>query len=265
MIYTVKLQVIFTLFLLLSLHISPISCSSPFHTKRRGILTPVKIALMTGVLGGFIACFGLGNPFAQHFDTVSDIPDAYFKSKTSITAVVEKITDGDTVRVRHVSGWGSRTYKGALKDNTIIVRLAAVDTPETAKRGNEGQQYAKEAKDFTERSVLGKEVKVKLLSKDQYNRVIGLVKYSDRSWTGLYNVEKDLSEELLKQGLAVVYRQGGARYDGSIEKWNILEKDAIAKKKGIWSNGADKADLPSTYKKKQRVQEAAMTGARNQL
>lgn len=223
-----------------------------------------KVALMTGVLGGVFACFSLANPFAAHFDTVSDIPESYFRSKTSINAVVERITDGDTIRVRHVSGWGSRSYRGTLKENTIIVRLAAVDTPETAKRGQEGQQYAQEAKAFTENKVLGKDIKVKLLAKDQYNRVIGLVKYSERSWIG-FSVEKDLSEELLKQGLAVVYRQGGARYDGSIERWNTLEQEAIDRHKGIWSNGKDKADLPAAYKKKQRKEALVGSSPRNQL
>ena len=51
--------------------------------------------------------------------------------------------------------------------------------------------------------------------------------------------------------VAVVYRQGGAKYDGGIEKWNAIEDEAKSSKQGLWSE--ENADLPSAYKKRQRV------------
>ena len=41
------------------------------------------------------------------------------------------------------------------------------------------------------------------------------------------------SEQLLKNGLAMVYRQGGAQYGDSIDKWNYLEETAKLQKKVI--------------------------------
>ena len=61
--------------------------------------------------------------------------------------------------------------------------------------------------------------------------------------------ELDISEQLLLNGLGVVYRQGGAQYDGSISRWEELENAAIRHKKGIWVNGKGAAELPSDYKK----------------
>ena len=61
--------------------------------------------------------------------------------------------------------------------------------------------------------------------------------------------ELDISEQLLLNGLGVVYRQGGAQYDGSISHWEELENAAIRHKKGIWVNGKGASELPSDYKK----------------
>lgn len=180
------------------------------------------------------------------FETTGDIPAVYFKEKQEIPAYVVKVTDGDTYRIRHLANKNSREFKGSLTEHTIPLRLAAVDAPEVAKYGQPGQKFADEAKKFAQEQILRKDVTVKLLGKDQYNRVIGLVKYE------LNGKTYDLSEELLSRGYAVVYRQGGAKYDGKIERWNNLENIAKLEKKGIWKDGVDAAELPSDYKRAMR-------------
>ena len=50
------------------------------------------------------------------------------------------VSDGDTVRLRHTpSLFSSGRFAGKLSENTISCRIAAVDTPETAKFGKPGQ------------------------------------------------------------------------------------------------------------------------------
>ncbi len=187
--------------------------------------------------------------FSKALNTAQDIPSHYFKVKKEITCVVVKVTDGDTYRLRHVTRWRpSASFDGNLKDNTIVVRIAAVDTPETAKYGKTGQPFGKEAMEFAHEKLLGKTVKVKLLSLDQYGRVIGLVKFKETAFV-VFSRKRDISEQLLSEGLAVVYRQGGAQYDGSIERWNRLEAAAIKRKKGMWVSGVENVQLPSEYKK----------------
>jgi endonuclease YncB( thermonuclease family) len=227
----------------------------PNRTKKLSIVSKPLI-----VVKKMLSLCGLDVYFATQFNTVTDIPDNYFKEKREIKAIVVKVTDGDTYKVRHLASSQSRNYQGNLKDHTITVRIAAVDTPETAKQGNPGQKYANEAKEFAERKLLNQETTVKLLSKDQYGRVVGLIKYRERGMFSWFQNDRDISEELLKQGFASVYRQGGAQYDGSVERWNTLEKEAQKHKKGIWENGAEKADLPSTYKKNIKKKEASSPG-----
>lgn len=235
--------------------------SQSLHTRdsRRSsntgfINTPFGKGLIATAIGGIsIASMSFlfwSNP--KPFENADSIPIEYFKEKKEIKAIVVKITDGDTVRVRHVTN--SRTsseFTGNLKDHTIAVRLAAVDAPETAKFGNAGQALGEAAKSFVSDKLLNKRVTIKLLSKDHYGRVLGLVKYRDNTiLPDFLCSKKDLSEQLLSKGLAVVYRQGGAQYDGSIDRWNSIEKQAIRAKRGIWMNGEKNAELPSDYKRK---------------
>jgi micrococcal nuclease len=140
-------------------------------------------------------------------------------------------------------------YTGLLSENTISIRIAAVDTPEIGKFGKVDQAYSQEAKDFASSSLLGKKVGIKLLAKDRYGRALGLVKYKDNKiLPGFMSSRKDISEELLEKGLAAVYRQGGAQYDGPVARWNDIESRAQKRKKGMWKGA--KVELPSEYKKK---------------
>jgi endonuclease YncB( thermonuclease family) len=190
------------------------------------------------------------------FDTAHDIPGDYLKSKTEIRAVVQHISDGDTFRVRHIVKPSDERYSGSLKHHTIIIRAAAVDAPEIAKQGKNGQPFSQEAKRFAEDKLLNKKVKVKLLSRDQYGRIVGLVKYKDGGFWGFFQKEKDFSEELLRRGLAVVYRQGGGHYDGSIKRWDAIEVEAIKYKRGLWKNGKERVQLPSDFKKTMKAERA---------
>jgi micrococcal nuclease len=208
------------------------------------------------------------------FETANDIPADYFQNRKSIESLVMSVSDGDTYRVRHIMKKGDEKYTGDMKHHTIVVRIAAVDTPETAKGGNPGQPYAQEAKQFATDKLLRQRVRVKLLARDQYGRVIGRVFFKEPKstsmfgWVGRFfgggnnnNQESDISEELLKSGLAVVYRQGGARYDGSIEHWNTLETQAQRNKLGMWQHGIQQVQTPGDYKK--QVKAASTTKVNN--
>ena len=149
--------------------------------------------------------------------------------------------------------WSSATYTGNLKDHTLAVRIYAVDAPETAKFGNPGQPYGEEATKFVEERLLKKKVSVKLLSKDRYGRALAAVTYHEDGILFMKGKKADISEELVKKGLAVIYRQGGAQYDGNIARWNKLEEMARRQKVGIWSQDAAATELPSEYKKRTAV------------
>jgi endonuclease YncB( thermonuclease family) len=172
------------------------------------------------------------NPFVR-FETVGMIPKSYFHDHVSIYAFTERILDGDTIRVRHVPGYGllpnivrapaePLPQRGGIADDTLIVRLYGIDCPEIAKQKNQtSQPFAIEAKQYTSSSIYHQMVKVTLIRKDQYGRAIAMVETLPPITAGtgivLANVasglvSQDLSIELARNGLAELYTGGGAEY-----------------------------------------------------
>eukprot|EP00640_Fibrocapsa_japonica_P002745 CAMPEP_0113935894 /NCGR_PEP_ID=MMETSP1339-20121228/2931_1 /TAXON_ID=94617 /ORGANISM="Fibrocapsa japonica" /LENGTH=246 /DNA_ID=CAMNT_0000938185 /DNA_START=175 /DNA_END=915 /DNA_ORIENTATION=+ /assembly_acc=CAM_ASM_000762 len=243
-------------------HRSPLFAKPPVdESARSGLMNRITNQVLSGgmppgpvVVGvgiflvGAISATLLKDSF-QVFETAADIPGNLVKANKCLTGVVVKVTDGDTIRVRHKS-WGSsgKWQKGwKLAEHSLAVRIAGVDTPETAKFGSTGQPLGKEAKQFVERQLpLGRKVSVQLLSKDQYERIVAKVSY------GTWPFKKDLSEELLKKGLAVIYRQTGAEYAGKLPTYEKLESKAKSKKMGVWQEGLES---PAEYKRRQKAAE----------
>ena len=191
-------------------------------------------------------------PF-RTYDTANDIPAQYYKDNKVIHGRVVKITDGDTLRIRHTPLYPiSKGEKGCvnkkLTECTISVRLYGVDAPETAKFGNEGQPYAKEAKEYISSIIASnKIVTVKLLRKDQYSRVIGSV--TTRSYKYLPFIQTDLSKGLAENGYASLYTGRGAEYNDNLLKLEKKIEKAQKQKKGIWSNGVGEFQDPASYKR----------------
>jgi len=199
-----------------------------------------------GVAVGF-ATSSLRNAMELYL-TADDIPGGTLRSHRSLVGRVVAVNDGDTFRLRHLpSPLSSGRYEGKLSENTIALRIAAVDAPETAKFGKPGMPLGEEAKEFTRQCLLNRRVKVRCYARDQYGRIVGTVRYGP--W------RRDLSTQLLRRGLASVYRQAGAVYgERALEKWDALEAAAQKQRLGIWSQGVDKAVLPSEFKAKQKKQ-----------
>jgi len=103
--------------------------------------------------------------------------------------------------------------------------------------------FAEEAKQWTYSAVNGEIVRVKLLNKDQYNRVIGKVTTTTTS------SPIDISIGLVHNGYATLYQGKGADYDGNRE---ILIKELASAQKrmvGIWTNGVENVQTPAEYKR----------------
>jgi len=183
------------------------------------------------------------------YNTADDIPASIVQSRPSIYGRVVKVVDGDTIRIRHLPWYpfpsSSSSYTGRLSDNSISVRLYGVDAPEIAKFGNADMFMGQEAKSHVEKRVNNKVVKVKLLRKDQYGRIVGNVSVR-RTIPFLPKI--DLSMDLAKKGFATLYTGGGAEYDGNKEALISAIETAKKKKRGVWSNGVDNMVTPAQYK-----------------
>ncbi|CAM9119778.1 unnamed protein product [Laminaria digitata] len=198
----------------------------------------------------------LSSPVQSNFRlyrTVPDIPKSMFENHVTLSGTVMSVADGDSIRVRHKPNvplpLPGRKMEGKRSEETLQIRLYAVDCPEVAHFGNAAQAFSAEAKEFTKSAVQGENVKLTLLSVDQYNRAICRVQY------GRFPFRKDVSAELLKNGLAVLYRQGGAQYDGRKDMLSDLEANAKKSKTGLW--GKKGGETPAQYKARIKREKAA--------
>ncbi|KAF4316584.1 hypothetical protein BBO99_00008588 [Phytophthora kernoviae] len=209
--------------------------------------------LVPVVCGAFALGVGVGlliprlrQPF-RRFATVEDLPNKLFHEEGKIKAVAVNFSDGDTFRARHLPLFrGPGSFDGKLSDHTLQIRLAGIDTPETAKFGNPGQPFGDDAKKWLTSTLNGRKLTLTLLYKDQYARAVCLVQY------GRWPFRRDASEEVLKVGLGQVYRQAGAVYGGKQETYEKLEEKARKTKRGIWSQGK-KLESSSDYKARMRA------------
>lgn len=200
----------------------------------------------------------------QMYHTVGEIPSLAFREQSIVVGKVMRVSDGDTIRVRHTPLFpllGNTPDTGRLTEETLIIRLAGIDAPETAKGTGKGQPFAEESKRFVIKNVLHQKVQVKLLSRDQYARAVCSISYGPFSSIPFplpSFLKKDLSAELLKEGLAVVYRQKGAQYDGMYREMEGWEAQAKMKRRGIWSKKGE-VELPHQYKARAKMEEAERT------
>lgn len=136
-------------------------------------------------------------------------------------------------------------YKNRRNLSTLPVRFCGIDAPERAHFGNPAQPFSEEALNWLKYTVLSKGVWIKPLSVDQYGRCVARVAYW--TWTGY----KDLSLEMVKRGLAVVYESKSfAEFDGRENAYRLEERIARAQKRGLWSQ--KKVETPGEYKKSTR-------------
>ena len=177
--------------------------------------------------------------------------------------------DGDTIRIRHCPtrfascntspAPPSKNGRERIYDSTLSIRLYGVDAPELQKRKSEppSQPMAEEAKEYVSNLVLNDKVRVKLLRKDRYGRALAKVETTPSIITKwivprfLGGGRKDLSIELMEQGLAVLYEGGGAEYDSNKEILEQKQNKAKRKRRGIWTQG-NKIVSPAEYKQQKQ-------------
>lgn len=187
--------------------------------------------------------------FNSQFRTVDDVPKEYFTDHRYIYGYVERIIDGDTIRVRHIPGYGllgvfqskqkQPLQQRGISQDTLSIRIYGVDCPELAKNTRQtSQPYAEKAKDLTEQLTYHRVVKITFLRKDQYSRAVAVVETTGpltrvpflRRWA-----RKDVSVELAKSGLAELYTGGGAEYNDNRAYLESCIEQAQRRRKGIWS------------------------------
>jgi endonuclease YncB( thermonuclease family) len=154
----------------------------------------------------------------RRISTVPQLPPSFLPSHRSLFGTAVSVGDADNFRLFHTPGgrllgWGwfrpiPSTRKDLTKAGTIHIRLAGIDAPECAHFGNPAQPYSSEAQTWLTNYVLGKRLRVTLLARDRYERVVCSVKI----WK--WGIQKNVSLEMVKAGWAEVYVNHGAEYGG---------------------------------------------------
>lgn len=127
----------------------------------------------------------------------------HFAAYAQLSGKVSYVSDGDTFHLITAAG------------EKIKVRVADIDCPERT------QAFGLEAKAFTMKEINGLTVQLVVKETDRYGRKVAFVKY----------LNKDLSEQLLKAGLAWHYK----KYS-TLDAFADLENKARITKAGLWSD-----------------------------
>ncbi len=151
----------------------------------------------------------------------------YYKEQ-KLEAVVEKIVDGDTIKV-YIPKYNSHEK----------VRLIGIDTPESRKNRRARIQEKELHKDLNSIISMGKQAKIHLANlipvgskiilefdvdkRDRYKRLLAYIWYN----------QKLINEEMVKDGFALVYTvPPNVKYEDRFLK---AYKYAYKNKKGLWS------------------------------
>ncbi len=121
----------------------------------------------------------------------------------SFEARCVKVYDGDTIEVM------------AGGPRSVRVRLHAIDSPE------KGQPFSNVARKRTRELVEGRRVRVEVRDRDQYDRLVARIYIDDR----------DLSEQLISEGLAWHY----TRYSSELALGQA-QRQARKARRGLWQD-----------------------------
>ncbi|BEJ17871.1 hypothetical protein CspHIS471_0701390 [Cutaneotrichosporon sp. HIS471] len=218
---------------------------------------PAKAAILSGGCAVAVTLAGISiyRRFLRRIPNADSVTAAMIEEKRKIVGVVTRVGDGDGFRLYHTPGpfWrfplklrSVPTTTKELKNETLSIRIAGVDAPELAHFGNPAQPYAKESLDWLTNMVDGRRVKCQLLRKDQYGRIVA-VPWLCRSILP----DKPLPLMMLREGVAVVYTQGGAEFGPwGLDKLQAEEDEARKNRRGLW--GGRNVEKPGDFKRRVR-------------
>ncbi|GAA5943080.1 Lcl3p [Sporobolomyces koalae] len=222
--------------------------SDPTSARFWSPANPIVIGVGTSLL--IVGSYSAWMRFGRRIATVDDLRRCDFAPRRRLRGVVTSVGDADNFRLWHrplLRRFATvPATRSELKGETIHVRLAGVDAPELAHFGKPAQPFSSEALDLLTKTVLGKAVTVELHQRDRYSRVVGMAYVRSFPWIRRQNV----SEVLLKAGLATVYRQAGAVHAGRLSEFERLEATARAKRIGMWSLRSTDYESPADYKRR---------------
>jgi micrococcal nuclease len=133
---------------------------------------------------------------------------------------VIKVSDGDTMTVRQTTG------------QEMKIRLACIDAPEIPDGNQPGQPLGEESKVKLQSLVAAADNQVMVIpiEKDKYGRTVAEIMSAGKN-----GIEVSFQEEMLKSGMAYLYRQYLKKCFNA-SAFEQAQKIAIASRAGVWNN-----------------------------
>ena len=216
------------------------------------LLHPKVLLLSAGITTTAFLSYKFHQRYVTRLRTYLDITPKILDNQQKLYGYVTRVGDGDNFRFFHTPGgvfmgWGwlrkIPTNRNQLKDETLMIRLCGVDAPERSHWGKPAQPFSEEALIWLSSYVGKRYVTVTPFSIDQYKRLVARAQVW--KWTG----KKDVSAEMIRQGLGIVYEgKLGAEFGDNEALYRNLEAKAKRQKKGVWSLGK-KMTTPGEFKR----------------
>jgi micrococcal nuclease len=215
------------------------------------VLHPKVLLLSASLVSSSILGFRLYNRYIVRVRTYLDLTPKILDGNRKLYGKVTRVGDGDNFHFYHTPGgvllgWGwlrhVPTERSKLKNQTLVIRLCGVDAPERLHFGKPAQPYSEEALQWLKSYVDGKNVTITPFTIDQYKRLVA------RAQIWKFFGKKDVSAEMLRNGLAVVYEaKTGAEFGENESLYRSIEARSKNKKLGLWS--MKEKVSPGDYKK----------------
>jgi endonuclease YncB( thermonuclease family) len=128
----------------------------------------------------------------------------------TVEGFVQKTSDGDTMTL-------------ITRDRTKLrVRLYGIDAPEVRHEKKAGQPFGEEANSALAEKVMRKEVAITTQDRDQYKRVVGIIRIGNRN----------INEEMVREGWAWAYRE--FLRGPYVSEFINAEREERERKLGLW-------------------------------
>ena len=187
------------------------------HGRRRNVRRPVVGMWHLGlVMTALLACLCLAAVPVE-------------AQRVTVAAVVQ-VADGNTLT--------ARTKDGA----ELRIRLLGIDAPEVAQGKRPGQPFGREARDYLDRQITGKGVRLQIYGQDRYGRALAVV------WNGTIN----MNVMMVMMGYAEFYRAAPCEYYCA----ELLEGEAWARQQrmGVWAQGTSH-ESPAEFRRRLKISE----------
>ena len=188
------------------------------------------------ILGSlFLSSFLYGNIYfwvdksgTKHYTNIAPPSGETVEERLETRRAFEKLTSGDnfqqTFKVLKV--FDGDSLQVSAMDLVFSIRLCGIDSPEMGAKGLNSQPFSLEARSYLETLLNDREITLKSYGTDSYHRQLAEI----------FLDGKNINIEMIKQGLAEVYR-GDPPKTLDIQLYLKEEEKARSAGKGIWQLG----------------------------